>query len=323
MVSSLKVALLVAVGPLDRYGYQYSYLPVLENLSAFATRIYMTSSTRSRVGIDEVLERFPNIVYKSDESTWFSLDENGNEHFSLSPLEANSNAMLDLARSDGMDCASIFSINHYLPEENQQAFINDCQNLLESGQPFHWLYKRIQLAHQLFEVDRRVPWVINLHYPEKLKIISDTLYFPESGRSYRSTLGEFQDKNFISSVDVPREMTRQDLEEMRCFIRNYDETNPGVDPTFVWERDGWREVKKYSAKQFSPDPLSPTGQIIAQNSRPDFVSQLLLKAHPENAPWHVKIGRSMKSRLDTPSLRQNIVQQLKRIKRKMIGKNSE
>jgi len=125
------------------------------------------------------------------------------------------------------------------------------------------------------------------------------LRLPDSGEYYRSTLGDFRAKNVISTVDVPREMTPQDLEELRCFIRNYDEINPGVDPTFIWERDKWREVTKYSAKQFSSDPLGPTGRVIAENSRPEFVSQYLLKVHPANSPWYVKLGRSIRGRIES------------------------
>jgi hypothetical protein len=123
--------------------------------------------------------------------------------------------------------------------------------------------------------------------------------------------GSFQDQNILTTVDVPREMTPQDLEELRCFIRNYDEINPGVDPTFVWERDKWREVTKYSAKQFSADPLSPTGQIIARNSRPDFVSQYLLRVHPANASWFTRFRRSASAHVGRLPLYKHIQRKLR------------
>jgi len=322
-MSPIKLAVLALIGPLDKFGYQHIYKPIIANISGFATKVYIISSARSRNGVDEILNLFPNVVYISDERTWLPVNENQEEVYRIMRPAENANLFLDIARSDGMDCATIFAVNQYLPEENWENYIADCADMIEKKEPFRWQYKRVQLGNRLFWTDRRIPHILNLHYPNPVKIDIDSIRLPETGGYYRSTLGDYRDKSSISTVDVPREMTPQELEDLRCFIRNYDEINPGVDPTFVWERDGWREVKKYSAKQFSTDPLSPTGQIIARNSRPDFVSQYLLKAHPENAPWHVKIGRSMKSRLDIPSLRQNVVQQLKRIKQKMIGKNSE
>jgi len=299
MPDTLKVAALVAVGPLDRYGYQHIYMPVLDNLSAFAARVYLCSSTRNRSGVDEILRRFSNVVYVSNENTWLPLDDHGQETFSLLPLMENTNKMLEIACADGMDCAVLFSINQYLPEENQRNFLDDCQSMIDNNEPFRWMYKRIQLGDRLQIVDRRVPFILNLHYPAVMVIEADSLRLPDSGEYYRSTLGDFRAKNVISTVDVPREMTPQDLEELRCFIRNYDEINPGVDPTFIWERDKWREVTKYSAKQFSSDPLGPTGRVIAENSRPEFVSQYLLKVHPANSPWYVKLGRSIRGRIES------------------------
>lgn len=297
-MSTLKIASLVFVGPFDRYGYQYIYKTVLANLYAFSTRVYICSSSRNRIGVDDILAQFPDLEYISDVTTWLPVDEQGNEVFRLEKLVANCNKVLDMARSDGFDCAAIFAINQYLPEYNQSHFLTECERMLTEGEPFCWMYKRIQLANRLLETDRRLPWIINLHYPDPVLIEADAIRLPVSGGYYRSMLGDFRDKSNISTVDVPREMTVRDLEEMRCFIRNYDEINPGVDPTFIWERDKSMEIAKYSVKRFSNDPLSPTGQLIASYSRPDFISQYLLSVHPDNAPWHVKIGRSIKSRVE-------------------------
>ncbi|MBN1450071.1 MAG: hypothetical protein JW963_03575 [Anaerolineales bacterium] len=316
MLDSPRIAVLIAVGPLDRYGYQHIYMPVLDNLSAFAACIYLCSSTRNRNGVDKFLNLFPNTIYISNENTWLPVNNQGREVFSLYPLAENTNRMVEIARADGMDCVALFSINQYLPEENRKCFLEECLAMISNNEPFRWMYKRIQLGGRLFEIDRRVPFVINLHFPQRIMVEADAVRLPESGEYYRNTLGDFRDKKSISTVDVPRELTQQDLEELRCFIRNYDETNPGVDPTFIWERDKWREVTKYSAKRFSSDPLSPTGRIIARNSRPDFVSQYLLKMHPDNKPWYVRQGQRLKAWLGYKSV-------LRRLLRSKLTRGSE
>jgi len=312
MTNSIKLAFLVSIGPLDKFGYQHIYKPVIANLCSFATRVYLISSTRSRNGVDEMLNSFSNVVLVSNERTWLPIEENEQETYRIAKLLESVNLSIDLARSDGMDCVVLFSINQYLPEENRDNFLNDCTAMIVSNEPFRWLYKRIQLGNRLQMVDRRVPFILNLRYPAAMVIEADSLRLPNTEEYYRSTPGDFRDKSNISTVDVPQEMTPKDLEELRCFIRNYDEINPGVDPTYVWERDKWREVKKYSNKKFSTDPLSPTGKIIARNSRPDFVSQYLLKVHPANIPWYVRQGQRLKSWVERKPVFHRLKGKLKR-----------
>ena len=153
--------------------------------------------------------------------------------------------------------------------------------MLTEDRPFEWLYKRIQLGGQLFETDRRVPFIVNLRSAKRCEIVMDGIRNPVTGEIHRNELGNFREKKNVSTVDVPREMTLCELEELRCFIRNYDEINPNVNPTFDWEKDKWIEINKYTHKTFSSDPLSPTGEAIARASKPDYVSQLILRQHPQ------------------------------------------
>ena len=272
----MKIGVNCPVGPLDRYGYQHIYLPVVENLSAFATRIYMCSTTRNRANVDSLLARFPKVEYISSEDTWFDMDSDGNEVFSNKKGEENVNLTLERMRQDGMDCGINICINQYVPERAREPLRQACKDILEAGRPFEWLYKRYQLGNRLFHTDTRLPWILNLQIDNPFVIRADSIHHRDGHERYMIEHGDFRSKDHVAIVDCPVEMTLQDLEDKMEFVSHYSELRPVTG--HLRDRDYIAYfTQKFSAKIISNERLDPTGLAIAQNSRSDFVSWIILR----------------------------------------------
>jgi hypothetical protein len=273
----MKIGIVCPIGPLDRYGYQYNHTTVLENLSTFATRVYLCSSTRNRANVDGLLARFHNVEHISNENTWFDMDESGNEIFRISKVEHNINLTLDRCRQDGMDCAIQIHINQYVPSRNMENLRRLCQDMLRAERPFEWLYKRYQLGNRIFHTETRVPWMLNLQIDNQFHVRADSLHHNDGGQKYAIEHGDYRAQNRCAIVDTQMELTLQDLEAKQNFIRCYSELNPEANPRFDWNAYFPYFMRKFNAKLISNEPLDGVGQVIAHDSRKDFVSWLLLE----------------------------------------------
>ena len=289
----MKIGILCPVGPLDRYGYQHIYLPVVQSLSAFATCIYMYSTTRNRANVDSLLACFPKVEYISNEDTWFDVDSDGNEVFSNKKGESNANLILTRMREDGMDCSITICINQYVPDKARERLRQLCKDMLEAGRPFEWLYKRYQLGNRLFHTDTRVPWILNLQVDNPFLIRADSIHHRDGRERYKIEHGDFRSKDHVAIVDCPMEMTLQDLADVKNFVRCYSELNPQVNPRFDWNEYLPYYVRKFNAKIMSDEPLDPTGEAIARNSTSDFVCWILLKHYQKPTVPKPNIARRL------------------------------
>lgn len=283
----MRIGILCPVGPLDRYGYQYNYLVVIESLARFAMRVYLYSTTRNRANVDKILTRFPNVEYISDETTWFDLDKNGNEVFSMGKCERNNDLILRCCQDDGMDCAIHVHINQYIQQRAISSLEQVCRQMLESGRAFEWLYKKYQLGGRLFHADTRVPWILNLQIDNPFLIRADSIHHRDGDEQYRIEHGDFRSKDHLAIVDCPLDMTLQDLAAKMNFLRCYQELNPQATPRFDWNRYLPYYVRKLNAKKISDEPLDAAGRAIARNSRDDFASWAVLRCYrrPSAARW--------------------------------------
>jgi len=289
----MKIGVICPVGPLDRYGYQYNYMTIMENLAAFATQVYIISSSRNR-DLHDLLSRFPNVDYIFNEDTRFDVDATGNEVFSMEKLEHNVNLALQKCKEDGMDCAIQMHINQYVQDRNKDNLRRLCGDMLEAGRPFEWLYKKYQLGNRLFHADTRVPWILNLQIDQPFVIRADSIHHRDSHERYKIEHGDFRSKDHIAIVDCPMEMTWQDLEEKMRFLYGGSVLGANVDPCLGEYLSLPYYLRKFNQKLISNEPLDATGQVIARNSRSDFVSWTLLKHYQKvnAAGWFVRfLGR--------------------------------
>lgn len=277
----MRIAVLCSTGPLDRYGYQHIYSPVIENLSAFATRVYLYSTTRSRENVDGLLARLSNVEYVSNEATWFDADDSGVKVFKLTKIYDNLNLALEHARRDGMDCSFTISINQYIPENTWDGLRKLCQDMLTTERPFEWFYRRSQLGNRLFHTDTRQPHLFNLQIDNPYRhACYDAIEHRHTHQRHKisrvDSLSNLRAKDHIATVDCPLEMTLQDMADKMDFIRCYSDVNPEAEPNFDWNTYFPYYAKKFSSKIISQDPLDATGKTIARNSRGDFVSWVIL-----------------------------------------------
>ena len=289
----MRIGILCPVGPLDRYGYQYNYCTVVENLSSFAERVYLFSSTRNRTNVDSLLARFPNVEYVSNENTWLDVDSSGKELFSIKKLESKTKSILEWMKQDGMDCALDICINQYIPDRAREPLRQVCKDMLETGRPFEWLYKRYQLGNRLFHADTRVPWILNLQIDNPFVIRADSIHHRDGHERYEIEHGDFRSKDHVAIVDAPLEMTLQDLADVLNFTRYYSELNPDAPKHFDRNRVLSYYIRKFDAKIISDEPLDPTGEAIARNSRSDFVCWILLKHYKNPSTAKPNIARRL------------------------------
>ena len=289
MGRGMKLAIICPVGPLDRYGYQHNHTIVLENLSRFATRVYLCSTTRNRIHIGDLLSRFSNVQYLANEHTWFDLDSNGDEVFRIGRLEEAINACLERCKQDGMDCAVQIHINQYVQDPNRDHLRRVCQDMLDRASPFEWLYKKYQIADRLFHTDTRVPWILNLQIDNPYVIRADSIHHRNGQERYAIQSNDFRFMDHVAIVDCGMEMTPQDLADKRNFVRGYEELAPGIRwGGFNWDNDLAYYVRKFNSKTMSSEPLDATGQALAAHSQSDFVSWTIL---------HYYRGPTMRRRL--------------------------
>jgi hypothetical protein len=273
----MNIAVVCLVGPLDRFGYQHLAPDVLDNLCAFATRVYLVSSTRNRAGFDPALARHPNLTGLSDERTWFELEPDGRERFSIAALERNAEIAHAACRRDGMDCAIHIHINQFVPARARERLRDRCRRMVERGQPFEWLYKRYQLADRLFHADTRLPWILNLRAEDVFRVRADALEHRRRPESHRIQHGRFRARNAEAIVDCPLEMTMQDLADKMNYIACYADLRPGANPRFDPAEYIAYYTRKFALKRMSDEAPDPeTGAAVAARAGEDFVSRQIL-----------------------------------------------
>jgi len=268
----MKIVVVCAIGWLDSHGYQYVAPTCIGSMAEFADVVYLVQSTRNRNGIDELMRAYPNIVHIADERTWFSNRDDENEI--TRPYFHNRNLEIGMqtAAGDGADCIVGMHNNWYIPRRNMAALRTRCATVVRENLPIEWLYRGTQLADVLFHVSHHVKFIVNAKHPEffapgRVADKAHKLYPPAD---------QFLELDRAMVVDVPLEMPMPDLDAVWNFSKCYN-GRVGGSTVFHWE--AFRPIyrKDVSHKVISHDPLDSIGEVIARNSRPDFVSHLVLR----------------------------------------------
>lgn len=276
----MKLAVVCPIGPLDRFGYQYTYATALESYSLFADVIYLICSSRIGAQIADVSERFPKAVLISDEQTWYSLDEFGQEVFDIYQWDRNLQTGLRQAQQEWMDAAVVVPINAYIPETAIALIQSKIRRMLEEDRPFEWVYRRFQLGSKLFIPDAGVPNIINLRLPRPYRVRYDWTESPHGEKIPISYDHSHPDAAQEAFVDCPMEMTVDDLRDKMSFTKSYSQINPRALPQFDFQVHVTEYyLPKFLRKVMTDDPLDRFGRMIAQNSSPDFVSRYIIREY--------------------------------------------
>jgi hypothetical protein len=270
----VKVAVIIPVGWIDRWGYERYLYECVGSFAHYADATILAGSHRETPGVKALLSACPRTAFVCDARTWFSLDAGGNEVFDFNRVNAAENVALDVAREAGCDVALQASSNWYVTGSAWERIATRCTTMLLSDAPYAPLYIRYQLGGVLFHCNLMYPWIVNLR--------RDWRFVPVA--SVRGTGGgmmlEYDDYSAFDGeavVDVPLEITVDELRDKTTYNRGYHDLSPKHPETFDW--DYWRAyyVKKFGLKVRTHERPAGIGETIAAASRPEFVSNIVLR----------------------------------------------
>ncbi len=279
----MKIGIILPVGRMDRYGYQYKEINklIISNLVNFSDHIIVISSYR--YADKDLFENYCNIEFISNERTWFKL-VNGEEIFTMQILSDNSNLAYRKLQEEGLDVAILLSINQYIPKTSEKKLRKSCQNMLEKNMPYIWLYKKYLCGNLLFNADRKLPWIINLTIDNQWKISHDSLIDKKSGEIVKIQTGNFKKYNNQAIIDVPWETTIHDgkekyefvIKEYRIINKTY---NPNDPSNLKFNEDEWIRYsqRKINLKSLAKEELDDVAIQIQKLRKKDFVSHIFEK----------------------------------------------
>jgi len=265
----VNIAAICPIGYLDRHGYQYTWRECIASQAKFADKVYAVASTPH---IDYDFGEGVRVIFST--STFFEM-RNGEPHFDAQKVMDNCNVGADQAKADGFDIAVVLFCNWYVPEYAIKAMRARCELMLAKGQRYMWLFRRDQLAGQMFSVSTRLPFIVNLHDENRYQFGIDSI---SDGKEMipwqRGNMPSWDD---CAVVDVQLEMPLEDLEAKMNFIRCYHDLVPKRDAVF--DANYWLPyyAVKFKAKIQAGGPKSATGKLIAEKNQPEFVSNEILR----------------------------------------------
>ncbi len=270
----MKTCVICPIGFVDRWGYQRHLYEYIGSFAAGADLILLSESYRDAPLATELAARFPGVFLVSDERTWFKLDENRREIFDFENLNTCANIGLDIAREADCDVAIQISSNWYVLPDVWNEITERCGRMLDAGRPFDWLAGRYQLGGVLFHTDIRYPWIINLHNDWRYALVGSAV----SAEGERASLerGDLREYDAEAIVDVPLEITVEEMAGKMNVFRCYHDLMPKRKPVFDW--DFWRGyyVAKFGKMIRSEEIPSGVGVIVAAANRPEFASSIVL-----------------------------------------------
>ncbi len=314
----MKLAVVCPIGPLDRFGYQYTYSVALESFSLFADAIYLVCSTRSSGNVEDIGQRFPKVILVSNDQTWYALDEAGQEVFDIYQWDRNLAIGMNYAHHEAMDAAVVLPINSYVPESSIQLIHAKIERMIQEDRPYEWVYRRFQLGSKLFVPDAGVPNIINLQLPYPYRVRYDWTESPDGKKIPILYDQSHPDTAREAFVDCGMEMTIDDMRDKFNFTKSYRQINPNAPQQFDFQahiKDYY--LPKFLNKTITEDPLDRFGRMIARAGEPEFVSNYILRDY--RSPWR-KIERIiMKMRRKFADAFTSIMGKVKRLGKALIA----
>lgn len=264
------IAIVCAIGWLDSHGYQYVYRDCIGSMCEFADKVYLIQSTRDKAGVYDLLCAYPKIVYIADERTWFADSEDAAPVYGFH--NRNLAIGMQAATRDGAECIVGMHNNWYIPRRNMAALRARCEATVGAGLAYEWLNRGTQLGSILFHTSHHVKFIVNPKFPGNM--IAGKV--ADKAHKWYPPASEWPVADATMVVDVPLEMTLQDQADYWNWAQCY-EGRVGGSKVFDWANIKPLILHDLAHKAVSKDPLDAIGRTIAHNSRPDFVSHIILK----------------------------------------------
>jgi hypothetical protein len=268
----MKIAAVVPIGYVDRWGYERHIDDYIGSFAPLCDVTILTEQYRDAPGAAELAERL-GAVLLSDERTWFPDDGRGRQVFSWAGVNASEDAALDEARVLGCDAAVITSCNWYASFAALLAVKDAIYSMLQDNQPYARFYVRYQLGARLFHSDLLYSGLANLKHRWQYR---EVLGMTNGEASAPSLAGDFSGFDDAAIVDAALEITADELRakctEWRCNV----DLKPKNNPVFSWDYYRRYYTSKFRRKMPADDPPVGVGAIVAQATRADYVSNIIL-----------------------------------------------
>ncbi len=300
-MSQAKVAILLPIGRLDRFGYQHLYRLILQNHCEFADKVFLLASTR--FVSPDLFREYRNAELVSLEVALPDLID-GREAMNLSKFSDGFDQCQLMIKNQGYDVCLNIHINQYVPRRAFEPLRAICNNLVKNDQPYAWLYKRYQLRDLLFDADCRLPWIVNLHGHESYRFGADSIRNEKTNAWVRIEFSDYLKFNNQAIVDVLGEHTLQDAQaKYEYTIKEHRKLNGTYNPNdasnLVFNPGEYfrYNLGKINRKRISQDKLDEFGTEIFNRSRPDFVSRKFRAEYSPSQPsWRRRLIRSLTGR---------------------------
>lgn len=277
----MKIGIYTPIGNLDKYGYQYNYETILNNLQNFGDEILLISS--SRENREGNFKKFNKIKFISNNKTQFEI-KNNKEVYSLATQIKNQGYALDYFKKNNFDVYLIIHINQYIPENSAVGIRNVCRKMIDEKKPYEWLYKKYQLHDIIFNSDFKLPWIINLRIDNPYRVKSDSIKNRQTKEIIKIEHGNFKKYNNRAIVDVLGEFTLENAKEKYEFtieeLRKLNKTfNPNDRSNLIFNKEKFLKyhLNKINKKIKSTEKLDKTGKEFLKNTRPNFLSHFYRK----------------------------------------------
>lgn len=285
----MRIGIIVPIGRIDKYGYQYLNEIIFNNLANFADHVLVISSSRHTN--QQVFENYENLEFISNNNSWFKLD-NGEEQFSFEIIDKNNNYCKEKLHEEGYDVAILIHNNQYIPKSSEKKLIKSCLKMIEKKEPYRWYYKKYMCGNLLFNADRGLPWILNLTIDNPWEYYTDAIKHNKHGNSVSIRTGNFKKYNNQAIRDVPWEMTIQDAnEKYELFIREHkmreiklkqEQKSFNIDSqNLKFNEKKWLQYMqiKLNLKQLSKEKLDQVGEQILKLRQENFISKILIKEY--------------------------------------------
>jgi len=271
----MKLAIIVPVPDLTRFGYGRIAAECIGSMARIADTVLLVGSTRYDGPAYKLAAAQDGVRLISNEATWFSRMPEGEEWFDPYKVAENTNLGMSLARDAGYDVAACLMCNQYIPEAQGEGFYHQAWLMLENNIAWSWVYRMDQLGDQLFHSSVRVPFLVNLRGPA-LRWSTDSIH--DGAMLTTMQRGNYAEMDALSVVDVQLEVTREELAAKQNYIRCYSDILPKRKPVFEWGYWFPYYVNKFQKKSPAGTVTDPVGVAIAAKSEPGFVSWQVLEA---------------------------------------------
>jgi len=265
--AGMKLAAIVPIGSLAEKGYQHVFEPCIRSIAEFADAVYLVQSINDNRNLWQ-LEGLYNVNVISNPSTWFDGDYDGKQ------INRNLDLGCQAAKNNGADIAILMTSNCYIPVDSAY-LLRWAINHIRS--PFNFYYRGNFVAGKLFKPSKRLPYILNLSYFPETRFSFDPDGLFCDGEFISPSYGDFSQMEFETVIDVPLEMTLDELTDKLNFVRCYSDALPKRNAVFDWNY--WKPymIGKIAACTPSDKPLDKYGLEIARIIRDDFISHEILR----------------------------------------------